>query len=146
MRAGEAIVYLDEMIVSRDASFWVRGLPAFYTPIAGFAIGPRRTGFLIPRFGYANSEGFILRQPFFWAISPSQDLTVTGILRTERGFEFAGLYRYILAEDSRGNEWPVPVQLQPHSHRAAEKPMGVQAAAAGPGAHLDLQGGRPGRE
>jgi LPS-assembly protein len=102
MRAGEAIVYLDEMIVSRDASFWVRGLPAFYTPIAGFPIGPRRTGFLIPRFGYANGEGFILRQPFFWAISPSQDLTVTGILRTERGLEFAGSYRYILAEDSRG--------------------------------------------
>ena len=45
-RTGEATVYQDELITSRDTSFWVKGIPAFYSPVAALAIGPRRTGFL----------------------------------------------------------------------------------------------------
>jgi len=101
-RADEATVYQDEFLISRNTSLWVMGIPALFSPIGGFPIGPRRTGFLIPRFAYGNSDGFVVKQPFFWAISPSQDLTLTGIYRTKRGFELPGDYRYILAEDSRG--------------------------------------------
>jgi LPS-assembly protein len=101
-RASEATVYQDEFVVSRDTSLWVKGIPALWSPIAGLPIGPRRTGFIIPRFAYGNSDGFVVKQPFFWAISPSQDLTLTGIYRTKRGPELLGDYRYILAEDSRG--------------------------------------------
>jgi LPS-assembly protein len=101
-RASEATVYQDEFVVSRYTSFWVKGIPTLFSPIAALPIGARRTGFLMPRFAYGNRDGFAVRQPFFWAISPSQDLTVTGIYRTKRGIELPGDYRYLLAEDSRG--------------------------------------------
>jgi LPS-assembly protein len=101
-RAHEATIYQDEFIVSRNTSFWVRGIPAMFTPIIAVPIGPRRTGFLIPRLGYGDRDGFVVKQPFFWAISPSHDATLSPIYRTKRGFEFDGEYRYILAEDSRG--------------------------------------------
>jgi len=102
LRAGETTVYLGEWMVSRDTSFWVRGIPALFSPIAAIPIGPRRTGFLIPRFGYGNRDGFIVKQPFFWAISPSQDLTLIPTYRTKRGFDLPVEYRYLLTEHSGG--------------------------------------------
>jgi len=102
MRAKAATVYQDEMVVARDASFWVKGIPALYSPMIGLPIGPRRTGFLIPRFGYSNSNGFLTRLPFFWAISPSQDVTLLPTYRTKSGFDLPATYRYILSENSRG--------------------------------------------
>jgi LPS-assembly protein len=102
MRARDATVYQNEWVFSRDTSFWVRGIPALYSPILALPVGPRRTGFLIPRFGYGNADGFVVKQPFFWAISPSQDATLTPIYRTKRGFDFLADYRYILSENSRG--------------------------------------------
>lgn len=101
-RTGEATVYQDEWIASRHTSLWVKGIPALYSPVLALPIGPRRTGFLIPRVGYGNQDGFTIRQPFFWAISRSQDATFTTIYRTQRGFEIDGQYRYVLAERSRG--------------------------------------------
>jgi len=102
LRTREATVYQDDLVVGRDASLWVRGVPVLYAPVGTIPIGPRRTGFLIPRVGYSNSNGFYLRQPFFWAISPSMDATVTGIYRSKRGIELDGEYRYILDEASNG--------------------------------------------
>jgi LPS-assembly protein len=102
VRAGEATIYQDDLVVARDASLWARGVPVLYAPVGALPIGPRRTGFLIPRFGYSNSNGFYLQQPFFWAISESMDATVTGIYRSERGVEVDGEYRYILDEATSG--------------------------------------------
>ncbi len=102
MRAKQATVYLDDMVTARDASFWVKGIPTLYTPILGLPLGERRTGFLIPRLGYSNSNGFLVRLPFFWAISPSQDITLYPTYRSKSGFELPVDYRYILSEDSRG--------------------------------------------
>ena len=101
-RASEATVYQDDFIVSRNASFWIKGIPALFSPFASYPLGPRRTGFLIPRFVFSNSDGFVVKQPFFWAISPSQDLTLTPIYRTKVGFAITADYRYVLAEDARG--------------------------------------------
>ena len=102
MRAKAATVYQDDLVVARDASFWLKGIPALYSPIVGLPIGPRRTGFLIPRFGYGNTDGFVVKQPFFWAISPSQDALLTPTYRTKRGLDFLAEYRYLLSENSRG--------------------------------------------
>jgi len=102
VRAGEATIYQDDLVVARDASLWVRGVPVLFAPVGALPIGPRRTGFLIPRFGYSNSNGFYLQQPFFWAISESMDATLTGIYRSKRGIEVDGEYRYILDEASFG--------------------------------------------
>jgi len=101
-RASEATIYQDEWIASRNTSLWIKGIPALFSPVLTLPLGPRRTGFLIPRFGYSNDNGFTIKQPFFWAISRSQDATLTTIYRTKRGFELDGQYRYILGERSRG--------------------------------------------
>ncbi len=101
-RATDATIFQDEWITSRNTSFWLKGIPSLYAPALVFPIGPRRTGFLIPRFGYGNRDGFTIRQPFFWAISRSQDATFTPIYRTNRGFEINGEYRYVLDEVSHG--------------------------------------------
>jgi LPS-assembly protein len=102
IRASDATVYQDEWVTARHTSFWVKGLPAFYVPALALPIGPRRTGFLIPRIGYSGGDGFKIKQPFFWAISRSQDATLTTTYRSSRGFEFEGQYRYILGENSGG--------------------------------------------
>jgi LPS-assembly protein len=102
VRASEATVYQDEWITARNATFWAKGIPALYLPALALPIGPRRTGFLIPRIGYSGGDGFKIHQPFFWAISGSQDMTVTGTYRSKRGLEFEGDYRYIFSEQSSG--------------------------------------------
>ena len=101
-RAGEATIYQDEWIASRDTSFWIKGIPAMYSPVVALPIGPRRTGFLIPRFSYGSHDGFGVKEPFFWAINSSQDMTFTPTYRVKRGFELDGEYRYILDENSHG--------------------------------------------
>jgi lipopolysaccharide assembly outer membrane protein LptD (OstA) len=101
-RASEATIYQDEWITSRNTSFWIKGIPALFSPSLALPIGPRRTGFLIPRFSYGGHDGFGVKLPFFWAIDRSQDATITPIYRTKRGFELDGEYRYVLDERSRG--------------------------------------------
>jgi LPS-assembly protein len=102
VRAKEATVVQDEYLTARSASFWVRGLPALYSPYLIYPVGERRTGFLIPSIGYGDRDGFTYKQPFYWAIDESQDLTITGIYRTERGAEGQVEYRYILGPEARG--------------------------------------------
>ncbi|HSB82006.1 MAG TPA: LPS assembly protein LptD [Candidatus Methylomirabilis sp.] len=101
-RTQDATIYQDEWIVARKTSVWLKGIPALFSPIAAFPIGPRRTGFLIPRLGYGNRDGFTIRQPFFWAISPSQDATFTTTYKSRSGVDLLGEYRYILSENSKG--------------------------------------------
>ena len=101
-RTADATIYQDEFVIAKNSSLWLKGIPALYSPIAALPIGPRRTGFLIPRLGYGNRDGFTIRQPFYWAISPSQDATFTTTYRTKRGIDFLGEYRYVLSENSRG--------------------------------------------
>ncbi len=102
MWAKDAVIEQGESIEAKSATFRVRGIPSLYTPYISYPIGPRRTGFLIPSVGTSSGSGFTLRQPFFWAIDESQDLTLTGILRTERGVEGQAAYRYVLGPEARG--------------------------------------------
>ncbi|HZY30639.1 MAG TPA: LPS assembly protein LptD [Candidatus Methylomirabilis sp.] len=103
VRAKEAVLEQDDYLEAKSASFWVRGIPSLFTPYLIYPVGERRTGFLIPRIGYSNLSGFTYKQPFFWAISESQDLTLTGVYRTERGFEGEANYRYILGPEAVGS-------------------------------------------
>ncbi|HTU03194.1 MAG TPA: putative LPS assembly protein LptD, partial [Candidatus Sulfotelmatobacter sp.] len=102
VRARQIHIFQDDYVLSRDSSIWVKGVPALYLPVAALPLGPRRTGFLIPRFGYGSRDGFSMRTPFFWAISRSQDVTITPIYRSRRGLEMDGEYRYVLDDVSRG--------------------------------------------
>ncbi len=101
-RAWRVTIVQDDMVYATWATLWIRGIPVLASPFAAFPIGPRRTGFLIPRVGYGNRAGFAVHQPFFWVLSSSQDITLTGGYRTKRGPEFRGEYRYLFSETSEG--------------------------------------------
>ncbi|MDE2180295.1 MAG: LPS-assembly protein LptD [candidate division NC10 bacterium] len=102
IRAKEGILEQDEYLEARWASFWVRGLPSPPVPYLIYPVGPRRTGFLIPQIGTSGRSGFTYKQPFFWAIDESQDLTLTGVYRGRRGGEGQATYRYIIGPEAKG--------------------------------------------
>ena len=45
----------------------------------------RKTGFLFPTFGYSSDLGFYGRVPFFWATSPTTDVTITTTAFSRQG-------------------------------------------------------------
>jgi LPS-assembly protein len=82
-------------------------IPDFSYPLAT----GRKTGFLIPTPGYDNRFGWTYRQGFFWAISPSQDLTVSPQYWADLGYGADFEYRYVLDRKSKG-QWLVSVLKQ----------------------------------
>jgi LPS-assembly protein len=103
VRAVDATAVRDESFTAWHASAWAAdALPFWYFPFVQLPLGPRRSGFLTPRPGNSSTHGFVISQPFYWAISESQDATFTGIYRTKTGWELDGEYRYILSPYAYG--------------------------------------------
>lgn len=77
----------EQTIYYEDASLEILGLPVAYLPYF-WTPDPtvkRKTGFLAPRYVYSNTLGFGLSVPFFWAIAPNYDLTVTPTVLSRQG-------------------------------------------------------------
>lgn len=105
LRGEEITIIQDEVLRVKHASAWaLDAVPLFYSPVLSVPLGPRRSGFLLPRLGYGTLSGVFYRQAFYWAISESQDATLTGTFRGKRGFEFGANHRYILSPRASG-EW-----------------------------------------
>ena len=71
-----------------SAQFEFFGMPIAHLPafeIADPSIN-RKTGFLIPSVGYSGDLGARLSQPYFIALSPTYDLTLTGHYYPRQGF------------------------------------------------------------
>ncbi len=104
-RGQEITIIQDEVFFAKHVTAWALGtLPVLYSPVFSVPLGPRRSGFLLPRLAYGNTSGLTYRQPFYWAISESQDATILGTFRSKRGFEIGTNYRYILSPRAFG-EW-----------------------------------------
>jgi LPS-assembly protein len=103
-RMGSATADLDEGLYGTSGSFWVKSLPLIpYVPFFAAAIRrERQSGFLFPEFGNSSTKGVYAKVPYYWAISDSQDLTVSLDVFTRRGVGGEGEYRYILSENARG--------------------------------------------
>lgn len=101
---GSATAYLDDFIWGTGASFWVWKIPVVpFIPIFAASLRKdRHSGFLTPTLGTSSTKGFFYRQPIFWAISDSQDLTLTPSYFARRGFGLSAAYRYVRTEVSRG--------------------------------------------
>jgi LPS-assembly protein len=79
LRAREVIQDTeDQLIYYRDAKFEVLGVPVLYAPVFAHAdpSSERRSGFLFPAFGVSSRLGAMYQQPYYWSISPSQDVTI----------------------------------------------------------------------
>ncbi|MGE3865484.1 MAG: LPS-assembly protein LptD [Hyphomonadaceae bacterium] len=68
-----------KMMSYRNVVLQVRGAPVFYLPYFTHAdpSSDRRSGLLTPDFGRDQRVGAFYTQPYYWAISPYQDLTVS---------------------------------------------------------------------
>jgi LPS-assembly protein len=71
-----------------SARFELFGLPIAYLPAFEMAdpTVKRKSGFLQPSFGYSDELGVRLSVPYFFALSPTYDLTVTGHYYTRQSF------------------------------------------------------------
>ena len=86
------------------AVFAIKNVPVFYLPKGVFPVNTKRqTGFLLPGLGYSDEDGVIVKNAFFWAISPSQDLTLYPEIYSERGIKFGAEYRYVINEEAKGD-------------------------------------------
>lgn len=78
-----------------NAKFELFGKPILYLPVLEVPDQTikRKSGFLVPKFGYTQKLGAGVSVPYYWAISPYMDATVTATGLTRQGFLLQGEFR-----------------------------------------------------
>ena len=77
----------DHMIYFEDAKLEMFGYPIAYFPYFSTPdpTVKRKTGWLVPMVGTSSRVGFSFGAPYFWAIAPDYDLTVTPTITSRQG-------------------------------------------------------------
>lgn len=99
MKAGEAVVdRAEQTITYKNAWFETMGLPVIYTPYFSHAMpgADNKSGLLIPEYKNNNNLGSVVKAPVYWAISPTQDMTLLPIYTSLEAPVLAGEYRQLL--------------------------------------------------
>ncbi len=121
---GSGTVDLEQSLIGRDASFWVKSIPLL--PWLPFLAAPirreRQTGFLFPIFGSSTRKGYFVELPFYWAINDSQDLTLKLDTFTKRGIGLDAEYRYVWSREQHGTLSAFGVN---EAFRNANQAMGI---------------------
>ncbi len=89
-------------MVARGVRFRIREVPVLYLPAFLFPTSERQTGLLLPEMGADTRDGVSFSQPFYWAIDPSHDLTVSLDARSRRGTGGTVRYRYMPTRYTQG--------------------------------------------
>ena len=78
-----------------DADIDLFGVPVAYLPYLSHPDPSvrRASGFLVPTIGSSSHIGAFAAVPYFWAIDPNQDLTLTPAVTSQSGEELAAEYR-----------------------------------------------------
>jgi LPS-assembly protein len=128
--SGSMTIALDDYALLRNSLFKVKGVPLLYLPAFYYPLeeDDRSTGFLMPIYGTSTLRGQSISTPFFWAISRSQDATVTYDWFSKAGRAVTGEYRYVLSPGSSGN---AAFNLLDEQAITAENADGVQAPREG---------------
>lgn len=113
LRARRAVQNQDtQMITYQDAVLEIKGVPILYTPYFAHPdpTSERRSGLLVPDAGVSSKLGPFYEQPYYWAISPSQDLTISPMVSQQVNPLLKLFYRkrffsgYIQLDGSATNE------------------------------------------
>lgn len=82
-------------IYYKNATLEVLGVPVIFLPYLSHPDPSvkRASGFLTPEANISKELGFVLKVPYYFAISPSLDVTATPIITTKEGFVLAGEIR-----------------------------------------------------
>jgi LPS-assembly protein len=77
----------ERMIYYEDAWFELYGVPIAYIPFMSAADPSvtRQSGFLAPHLMFRSTTGFGFGTPYFWAIAPNMDVTLTPNYLTKQG-------------------------------------------------------------
>ncbi|NLC71062.1 MAG: LPS-assembly protein LptD [Desulfuromonadaceae bacterium] len=101
-QARKVNVTLDDYARAKHVFFYLKDLPVLYFPYLFYPVSDRKSGFLIPRYGYSENRGMQIHQPFYWAISRSTDATFHLDYLSRLGLGKGVEYRYIAPNDNRG--------------------------------------------
>ena len=94
---------IDEFATGRNAVLYLADVPAFWLPYIIFpAKTERQSGFLIPTAGNSSKRGVFLEIPYYFAPSPSMDMTFTADLQSKRGAGLAVEHRYLGESKGQG--------------------------------------------
>ena len=97
-------ILLGESFSGRWVAFRVKEIPVLVSPyLSGPIQSKRKSGLLTPRLGYISKDGFVYRQPIYFVLGRSADLTLTYEKRTINGEGIEGELRYVLGEKNRGD-------------------------------------------
>ena len=77
----------EKMIYFENAQLEFFGLPVAYMPYfsAPDPTVKRKTGFLFPTAGYSTKMGVFAQAPYYWALAPDYDLTLTPRVMSKQG-------------------------------------------------------------
>lgn len=78
-----------------DAWLEIKGVPVAYTPYFSHPdpTVKKRSGLLPPSFGSSSDLGMLVQVPYFYNISPSEDVTLTPFIASDEGPGLIGDYR-----------------------------------------------------
>lgn len=94
---GKKMELKNDWFIIKEGSFSVKNVPLFYFPyLAVPVVRERKTGFLLPKMGYSERDGFQFYQPFFITMGEDKDLTIEGDILTNRGIGGKGVFRYAI--------------------------------------------------
>ncbi len=104
IRFSSADYNMDTMWVNLyNARLEVGNVPVFYFPYFGYPTDrTRRSGLLIPSFGWSNTEGFYYQQPIYFAPHNWWDLELRPQIRTSRGEGIYTDFRFVDTPSSEG--------------------------------------------
>jgi LPS-assembly protein len=92
----------EKMIYFEDARIEFFGAPLMYFPFMS-APDPsvtRKSGFLFPNITYSTVYGAGVEIPYFWALAPNYDLTMSTMVTSKEGELFQGVWRQRLTDGS----------------------------------------------
>jgi LPS-assembly protein len=92
----------EKMIYFEDARVEFFGVPLAYFPFMSYPDPSvnRKSGFLFPNFTYGTAYGVGVEIPYFWAVTPSSDLTASVMATTMQGELFQATWRQRLLDGS----------------------------------------------
>jgi LPS-assembly protein len=104
--------------------FEMFGMPLAFLPAFEIAdpTVKRKSGFLIPSYRHESELGTGITVPYFWALAPNYDLTLSGTYYTKQGFLGEAEWRHRLANGEYSIKLAGISQQDPDAFRRADTP------------------------
>jgi lipopolysaccharide export system protein LptA len=103
LSAADARVEMGGYGTLTNSTFDVLGVPVLWIPWIFFPMkSERETGFLLPDFEFGGRGGFGVGLPFFWAVHPQLNVTLTPRYYSQRGYKQDVELEYVFGKRSEG--------------------------------------------